>query len=89
MLCLDAGRQTLLPMEGQWSLKWRNDRIWEHFDGVEMLIEWGYHGKSEPWAVDSARRCSMLELEVRIFADLMCMSRLQIRTGSTYSISVA
>lgn len=63
----------MLAMEGHWSLKWRNGRIREHFDGVEMSIEWGCDGKSEPWAVDSAGRCSMLELddrEVRIFADM-------------------
>ena len=49
-------------------LKWRNGdgRFWEQFDGVEMTIEWGCDGKSvQPWAVDAAGRCSVLELDDR------------------------
>lgn len=67
MLWSTAGRQTLLAMEGNWILKWRNGdgRFWEQFDGVEISLEWGCDGESEPWAVDAAGRCSILELDDR------------------------
>ncbi|KAG0559503.1 hypothetical protein KC19_10G110200 [Ceratodon purpureus] len=63
-----SGRQTLLAMEGNWVLKWGtgDGRFWERFDGVEMTIEWGCDGGTlEPWAVDAAGRCSVLELDDR------------------------